>query len=94
MVSSFKLKPIAQCTYCHKTTHNKARIDLPCYEQTEKGHCEGFFKAKPNEDDWAPCVQCNGTGSIERSRRCTDCKGDGWTSIKMELPVSSSLIVL
>jgi hypothetical protein len=65
----------------NKTTHNKERIDQPCYEQIEQSHCKGLFKAKPNESDWTLCVQCNGKGFVEQSHLCIDCKGDGWISI-------------
>ena len=79
---TFKLKPVAQCSHCNKTTHNKTRIDQRCYEQIDRSRCQGTFIAK-NENTWALCHPCKGTGAVEKSRRCTNCKGDGWHSFKI-----------
>ena len=74
-------QPVAVCTVCRAISYSMTGINGPCGRTVGGRRCRGVNGSALNENDWAVCDQCTGTGSVDNSR-CQYCSGAGWLYIR------------
>ena len=75
---STELPPVAVCTRCGDITYNVAAINRSCGRQPGGKRCKGVYGSALNNDDWAKCSACNGTGLDGTGATCVVCQRTGW----------------
>lgn len=79
---STELPPVAVCTRCGDITYNVAAINLQCGKQPDGKRCKGVYGSALNNDDWAKCPACSGSGLDPTGASCPACKRTGWRFVR------------
>jgi len=74
--------PIAVCTKCGDITYQAERINQQCGRQPGGKRCGGVYGSALNNDDWAKCGVCAGTGKSDTGRSCEACQGTSWRFVR------------
>ncbi|HWI40509.1 MAG TPA: hypothetical protein VNX25_03370 [Verrucomicrobiae bacterium] len=74
-----KMRPIARCTDCGKSTPLPHRMEKTCATVVLGKTCLGVYRSMPRAEDWKLCPSCQGAGKEKRTA-CGTCEGDGWLS--------------
>lgn len=74
--------PVAVCTRCGDITYRIEAINCQCGRQPIGKRCKGVYGSALNNDDWAQCAVCNGTGISKTGGSCAACQGTGWVFVR------------
>jgi len=77
-----ELPPVAVCTTCGDTTYRVEAVNNPCGRQPSGKRCKGTYGSALNNDDWAKCGVCRGSGKDSTAATCAACQGSGWCFVR------------
>lgn len=77
-----KEKPVSVCTVCGCVGYSMNLINGKCGRRGADGKiCRGVNGSMLNDNDWAACDRCAGSG-LDGDSECVRCAGAGWVDVR------------